>query len=257
MIKKPTRYVEQAYAVVKEIYKNYFFDEKQKNANDHEWDIEFCGNATLYQDALRKQPVEAKAAFKKEVMKAVDKKVWTPVLINELTKEQRGLIMPMMKNFVEKLKPDNTFDKFKVRVLFRGDLQHEMGEREGPVCRVESLKIIMCITAVKDLEIFTIDITAAYMNTVMPEEVKQKWMKLDKDVTEILLEINREYYQPFVQDDGTMIVRNEKLLYGYVEAAHYWNETIAKVFVENGWKKCMKDKCTFVKRVEEKFLFVD
>jgi hypothetical protein len=36
--------------------------------------------------------------------------------------------------------------------------------------------------------------------------------------------------------DGTMIVRNNKLMYGYVEAAHYWCATIAEAFTTNGWK---------------------
>jgi hypothetical protein len=52
----------------------------------------------------------------------------------------------MMKTFLEKLKPDNSFDKYKVRVLMRGNLQHEMGESQGPVCQIESLKTIMSIT---------------------------------------------------------------------------------------------------------------
>lgn len=110
----------------------------------------------------------------------------------------------------------------------------------------------MSIAAVEDLEVFTADVTAAYMNTTMPDEVKHKWVRLDKDVTEILLEISKEYYLPFVQADGTMAVKNNKLMHGYVEASFYWYNTIAKVFVSNGWKKCMKDKCMFVKHVEEK-----
>jgi hypothetical protein len=152
-----------------------------------------------------------------------------------------------MKNFVEKLKPDNTFDKFKVRVLFRGDLQREIGQSEGPVCRIESLKTIMSIAAYEDYEVFTVDITGAYLNTPMPDDVKHKWMKLDKDVADMLVEIDRERFLPYVQADGTVIVRNEKLMYGYQEAAHYWNNEISKVFLENGYKRCMKDKCVFVK----------
>jgi hypothetical protein len=31
-----------------------------------------------------------------------------------LTKEEKKLVIPMMANYLEKCKPDNTFDKFKV-----------------------------------------------------------------------------------------------------------------------------------------------
>jgi hypothetical protein len=77
---------------------------------------------------------------------------------------------------------------------------------------------------------------------MMPDEVRHKWVRLDKVVTEVLLEINKEHYLPVIQADGTVIVRNNKLMYGYVEAAYYWYQTIAKVSVDNGWTKCMKDR---------------
>jgi hypothetical protein len=99
----------------------------------------------------------------------------------------------------------------------------------------------------EDYEIFTLDVTSVFLNTLMPDEVKHKRMKFDKDVTAMLVEINREHYLPYVQADETMVVHNNKLVYGYVEASHYWYKTFAEVFVTNGWEKCMKDKCVFVK----------
>lgn len=79
-------------------------------------------------------------------MKVIKKEVWAPLHTEYLTKEEGTLVIPMMKTFLEKLKPDNSFDKYKVRVLMRGNLQHEMGESQGPVCQIESLKTIMSIT---------------------------------------------------------------------------------------------------------------
>jgi hypothetical protein len=73
-------------------------------------------------------------------------------------------------------------------------------------------------------------------------------MKLEKDVTEMLVEIVEARFLPYVQTDGTMIVWNEELMYGYQEAAHYWNNEISEVFLENRYKRCMKDKCVFVKQ---------
>jgi hypothetical protein len=55
-----------------------------------------------------------------------------------------------------------------------------------------------------------------------------------------------------VRADGTIVVWNEKLMYGYQEAAHYWYDEIAGVFRDNGFKSCMKDKCVFVKTEGEK-----
>ena len=84
------------------------------------------------------------------------------------------------------------FEKSKLRVLVRGDLQHVIGETEGPVARVESIFIVISVAVYRDLEIFKIDITAAYLNTPMNEDVKHKWLMLGKDVASILMSIDAD-----------------------------------------------------------------
>jgi hypothetical protein len=60
--------------------------------NDYKCDIEFCGKvAILYQEVVKKQPADAKAAFKKEILKVIEKEVWMPVHVEDLTKEERTL----------------------------------------------------------------------------------------------------------------------------------------------------------------------
>ena len=203
----------------------------------------------LYQQAMKERPEAAEAALLKEVQKAEEKKIWHPVHLKDLTPEQRKLILPMMKSYVEKYHPDSTFDKSKVRVLVRGDLQRFIGESEGPVCRFESILLLLSLAAHLDLEVFKVDISAAYMNTPMnKEQVKHRWVHLDKDVTKLLLRLNRAYYQEFVQEDGTMIVEMDKLMYGFKEAAHFWNIELIRVFLAAGYAQCKKDKCVLVKR---------
>jgi hypothetical protein len=47
-------------------------------ANDYECDIEFCGKTSiLYQEAIRRQPVDAKAAYKKEILKVIKKEEYS------------------------------------------------------------------------------------------------------------------------------------------------------------------------------------
>ena len=88
----------------------------------------------------------------------------------------------MMKNYVEKYSPSGDFEKAKVRVLVRGDLQDTIGETQGPVSRVESIFVLISIAVLHNYEIFKIDITSAYLNTSMNDNVKHKWLMLDKDV---------------------------------------------------------------------------
>ena len=124
---------------------------------------------------MKTRPKEAQEALWKEILKGDSKKIWHGVHWKDLTSEQRKLMLPMMKNYIEKYLPSGEFDKSKVRVLVRGDLQHLTGETEGPVIREESIFILTSIAAYRDLEIFKIDVTSAYLNTPMNDDVRHKW----------------------------------------------------------------------------------
>ena len=102
------------------------------------------------------------------------KRIWHGDLMENLTEEERKLILPMMKNYIEKYTPAGDFEKAKARVLVRGDLQKMIGETQGPVSRTESIFILISIAIYHDLEVFKIDIAAAYLNTPMNDDVKQK-----------------------------------------------------------------------------------
>ena len=126
----------------------------------------------LYQEAMKARPEAAEAALLKEVLKCCEKNIWAGV--HERNLMQQDLILPMMKNYIDKFHPDGSYDEAKVRVLVRGDLQVEVRETEGPVARIESLLILICIAIALDLEVFKVDITSAYMNNDMPSDVSHR-----------------------------------------------------------------------------------
>ena len=49
-------------------------------------------------------------------------------------------------------------------------------ETQGPVSRTESIFIVISIGNYHDSEVFKIDITAAFLNTPMNDDVKHKWL---------------------------------------------------------------------------------
>jgi hypothetical protein len=206
----------------------------------------------LYQQAAKSRPEAAEEALRKEVAKAVEKDIWKGVLEQDLSPEERQLILPMMINYVEKYHPDATFDKSKVRVLVRGDMQREVGATEGPVCRVESILMLLSIAAFKGMSVFKVDVSSAYMNTPMSPDVKHRWVRLDPNVVKILQRLEPGKWDPFIRNDGRVLVEMTKLMYGYKEAAHYWNRTLVDVFLQNGYRQCVKDKCVLVKREGER-----
>jgi hypothetical protein len=52
-----------------------------------------------------------------------------------------------------------------------------------------------------------------------------------------------------------VIVKMDKLIYGYVEAAHYWYETLMSAFKNNQYAVSGKDKYMFIKCQDDKLAF--
>ena len=246
----PDRLIELAYAVVKEQYVNQFQDADRESVSKVTKTIEICGmmKTLLFHKAVKEKPEEAMKALREEVMKAIKIDMWRPVHRSQLSDEQRALILPQMINYLEKYKPNMEFDNYKVRVLTSGDKQWNVGESEGPVVRVESLYILLSNTAHEDLEVFKVDIGSAFMRTPMVDDVKHKWVKLDKRVLEILYELEPGKYEPFIEPDGTLIVEMMAISYGFVEAAYYFWKRLTNTFVSNGYIQSKKDKCVYIKR---------
>jgi len=121
---------------------------------------------------MKSRPDEAMKALREEVIKAMKINIWHPVH-KDLSEEERKLVIPQMINYFEKYKPDATFDKFKVRVLARGDKQVYTGESEGPVARIEMLLMLLAIAVHEDLAFFKVDVGFAFMRTPISQDVKQ------------------------------------------------------------------------------------
>jgi hypothetical protein len=49
--------------------------------------------------------------------------------------------------------------------------------------------MLMAIAVHKDLDIFKVDVGSAFMRTLISQDVKHKWVKLDKRVVQLLLEL--------------------------------------------------------------------
>jgi hypothetical protein len=201
----------------------------------------------VFDKAVKEKPDIALKALDVELDVFERKDVFIGRFEKDLTQEEKSLVMPNMVNYVEKLTTSGDFDKAKSRVLLRGDRQFEVGETEGPVCRVESIFVMFNLVAHFGYEVWKIDFVAAYLNTDMPKELKHRWVLLDKVVSARLVERNPEKWSPFLRSDGKILVEALKLFYGYREAAHYWNKILIAMFVKDGWTPLGKDKCVLKK----------
>jgi hypothetical protein len=61
-------------------------------------------------------------------------------------------------------------------VLNCGAKQFQTGETDGPVARIESIKMLLSIAAYEDMAVFKVDFRSASMRTPMVGDVKHKWV---------------------------------------------------------------------------------
>jgi hypothetical protein len=205
----------------------------------------------LYEQAVKLYPDHADAAFKKEIDDIETKNVWVGRYYHDLTPDQRELIIDNMKNFVDKWHPDGSFDKYKARVLVRGDHEIITGNTAAPVCRVQSVFTLINIALLHELELMKIDVKSAFLNTPMPNDVIHRWVLLDRTTSNYLVRKNPEKWTPFLNEKGRILVELLKLMYGYKEAAHYWHKYLFNMFKKYDYKVCIKDQCVVVKHLDK------
>ena len=76
--------------------------------------------------------------------------------------------------FKRKKKVDGSIDKYKTRLVIKGCRQTEgldYFDTYSPVTRINSIKMVLAITALRNLEIHQMDVKTAFLNGELDEEI--------------------------------------------------------------------------------------
>ena len=76
--------------------------------------------------------------------------------------------------FKKKLKSDGSIDKYKARLVAKGFKQKEgldFFDTYSPVTRITSIRLLIAIAALYDLEIHQMDVKIAFLNGELEEEI--------------------------------------------------------------------------------------
>ena len=87
-------------------------------------------------------------------------------------------------------------------------------------------------------------IGGAYLTAPMSSVV---YMQLGKDVAAALVELAPKKYTKYLGMDGTLIVRLRKALYGCVESARLWFNTLSSALLDHGLESNPMTKCVLSK----------
>ena len=210
-----------------------------------------CVNMTVKEAVMAQGDAALKEIIKEIKNIHIERKGFEPLLLKELTEEQKGKIISSKIFIKNKYLADGSFDKVKARLVAGGHLQDRSVYSNGgsPTASTSSLFTVAAIAAREERAVGTIDFPSAFLNCDMPKESEEVLMRLDQFSTMILTEIDKSFIQ-YVNVDGTSIIRLKIALYGCVESARIWNDKLDATFVEMGFKRNEYDKCVY-NRIED------
>ena len=135
--------------------------------------------------------------------------------------------------FKRKMKTDGTIDKYKARLLIKGYKQKEgidYFDTYSPVTRITSIRMVLAIAALRNLEIHQMDVKTVFLNGDLDEEIYM------------------EQLEGFVApEQEKKVCKLVKSLYGLKQAPKQCHQKFDSVVLVNGFKINECDKCIYVK----------
>jgi hypothetical protein len=199
--------------------------------------------------ALQQRPAEAKAAITSELAQMLRLHVFKPVLKSTLSDEERRRVIRSSMFVKEKWAPSGEFLKHKARLVAGGDLQDKSlyDNISSPTATPTSILHVAGQAAVEGRHVATVDIGGAYLNAEMNPKEAPVDMIIEPVLTAILVTL-APAYAPFVRQDGSVVVRLVKALYGTVQAARLWHDMIVGILTTDGFTQNPYERCVLNKR---------
>ena len=130
-----------------------------------------------------------------------------------------------------KCNADGSIERYKARVVVLGNFQRpgqDFFETFASTLRLPTIRIVLALAAIEDMELRSIDISYAFTNS-------------DIDV-----EIYMKQPEGFQQSERNMVCRLNKSLYGLKQSPRLWGETLAKVLISMGFSKTYSDASLYI-----------
>ena len=113
--------------------------------------------------------------------------------------------------------------------------------RSALTTATSSVSTIASIAASRNMEVATVDIKQAYLNAEMESDV---FMWIPQPVAGILCK-NDPSFQPFLHENGRVLVSLLEAQYGCIGSAKLWYNHISKAISDLGFQVNPFDQCVF------------
>ena len=225
---------------------------------DHETVKDGCIFATNMQahQAVRRYGKDATyKSLIEEIDGLLERKCFQGVLRSNLSTTQEKKRIRMSIFLKEKLDSKGNFQRLKSRLVAGGHLQLKdifaPNEISSPTVSINSVFMLIALAVTQKKHFITFDIAQAYLNAEMPDEV---YMTLDKLTTRLLVEIDpsyKAYVETNKNGNEEVTVKLNKALYGCVQSARLWYNTLSTYLKTVGFETNPVDQCVFNRRSEK------
>ena len=138
----------------------------------------------------------------------------------------------MLRNkwvFTYKLDTSGQIERYKARLVVKGFAQRygiDYNETFSPTARMKSIKILLAIAAVEDMEAVHMDVSTAFLNGTLKEQVYME--------------------QPDGFEDGTgKVCHLHRTLYGLKQSPREWYNDVNQTMQDMGFTSTAHDPSVF------------
>ncbi|GJR53572.1 retrovirus-related pol polyprotein from transposon TNT 1-94 [Tanacetum coccineum] len=198
-------------------------DERQRDDNDLQDER---------QDQTEEEEVEPRRSKRARNEKSLRPDFVSFMVENELTSYREA----------KKMKVDGTIEKYKSRFVIKGYRQREgldFFDTYSPVTRITSIRMILAIVALRNLEIHQMDVKMAFLNEDLEEEIYM-------NQPECFIASGQE----------GKVCRLVKSLYGLKQAPKQWHQKFDNTMLESGFKINECGKCWYVKDISSGYVIL-
>lgn len=146
---------------------------------------------------------------------------------------------PIKSKWVFCIKRDQhgNIDKYKSRLVAKGCSQKfgiDYNETFSPVVRYSSLRLILACAVEYGLYVHQMDVTTAYLNGNLSEDIYMAQPELFVDVK-----------------NPNKVCKLNKTIYGLKQAGREWNAKLDSVLKSIGFKQCNSDSCVYTMNIKQ------
>eukprot|EP01040_Poterioochromonas_malhamensis_P015176 gene15176-16944_t len=200
-------------------------------------------------ESIKRYGNAALSAIEGEVDQMVKQGVFEPVKRGSLNKTEWKKVIRSHLFLTAKYDADGTFQKLKARLVAGGNTQDRTvyDSVASPTACLTAVLTVATMAARERRKIMVVDITGAYLNASMGDETV--YVRLDAHVSSRLGNLDPKF-KGCTAEDGSMVVKLKKALYGCIQSAKLWFETLTNALRNeygmeaNPYEACVLNKVT-------------